>query len=178
MPEEQDSTTERIRIRLRQSVENHGAVFAKFFDPVIHLLEMLPGEPRRVGRKTRVLVVEDELPLLRAYARVLGAQEDLEVIAVARMEDALVAVENYDTIDVLILDILLPDGSGIDVAAHVLQKFPAVNAAVISVAMSEKIRGKILSMVGVENRRRWSFYGKPSDDVMDVILKASGTKRM
>jgi CheY-like chemotaxis protein len=174
-PEREDSTTQRIRIRLRESVAKHGEVFAKFFDPVIHILEVLPEQPRRpAGRKLRVLVVEDDLPLLRAYMRILSAQDDIEIIACDRFYDALDAIRNYDAIDGVILDILLPDGSGIDVAAHLLDRWPSINGVVISAVMSPAIKGKILSMVHPEYQRCWSFHAKPDDEILAAILKVVG----
>jgi CheY-like chemotaxis protein len=177
---ERESSTARIKIRLRQAFERNGMVFAKFMDPIAHALEMLPAEDepiRAVGRKTRVLIVEDEDPIRRAYVRGLASEPDLELIPVSRVEDALSAIENFDAIDVVILDIYLTDGSGIDVAANLLEKWPWVKGVVISAYMSDSIQEKILSMVKPEHRKRWSFHAKPADETMNVILRAAGVTK-
>lgn len=172
-----EESTGRIKLGLRKALERHGQVFAKFFEPIVHATEIDSMEIPS-GRKQRILIVEDDQRLLRAYIRGLQLYGyDFEIIGVEGFEDSLRVIENHDYLDVLVLDILLPDGSGIDVAAHALDKWPGIRGVVISGVMSPKIEDKILSMIKPEYRRRWSFHGKPADSVMDAILSAAGTTR-
>jgi len=64
-----------------------------------------------VDTMTRVLVIEDQRPLLRNLERGL-VEEGYEVIPTASVAAACEAVARQP--DLIVLDLMLPDGSGID----------------------------------------------------------------
>ncbi|BCA57641.1 response regulator [Sphingomonas sp. HMP6] len=75
---------------------------------------MLFGKKKR--RIVRVLLVEDE-PLVAFDTEHFLREADYEVVAtVDRVADALAVIEGGDDIDLVLVDISLADGSGIDVA--------------------------------------------------------------
>ena len=77
---------------------------------------MIFGRKRRVI--TRLLVVEDE-PLVAFDTEHLLTEEGYEVVAtVDRVADAVAAIERDAAIDLILADINLADGNGIDVARH------------------------------------------------------------
>lgn len=72
------------------------------------------------GKKTpslpRLLVVEDE-PLVAFDTEHLLSEHGYEVVAtVDRVADAVAVIANGETIDLVLVDVSLADGSGVDVA--------------------------------------------------------------
>ena len=75
---------------------------------------MLFGKKKR--RITRLLVVEDE-PLIAFDTEHLLSDDDYEVVAtVDRVADALAVIGDGRAIDLVLVDVNLADGSGVDVA--------------------------------------------------------------
>lgn len=66
----------------------------------------------------RIVLAEDQAMVLGAFARLLGLEPDLEVVATAiDGPSALAAVRRLDP-DVLLTDVEMPGASGLDVAAQ------------------------------------------------------------
>lgn len=76
-------------------------------------MQLFAKKPRRI---TRLLIVEDE-PLVAFDTEHLLSDEGFEVIAtVDRVADALALVGDGQAIDLVLADVNLADGSGIEVA--------------------------------------------------------------
>lgn len=110
-----EDSTGRLRLRLREAIErNERATSSDIrtgaWDAIARALDIVKS-PRPV-----VLVVEDDDPTLRGYIR--GLQEECDVLACRNVEEGKVAIEKAPRLDLVILDIGLPDGSGYDVAAY------------------------------------------------------------
>lgn len=74
----------------------------------------------------RVLIVDDEAPARARLRRLLAASADLTIVGeAADAADALAQVDRQAP-DVVLLDIHLPDGSGLDVAASLPEPQPLV----------------------------------------------------
>ncbi|KHF44933.1 response regulator transcription factor [Saccharomonospora viridis] len=70
------------------------------------------------GGGIRVVLAEDQTMVVEAFAELLNLQPDITVCATAKNGvDALAAVAEHDP-DVLVADIEMPRGSGLDVAAE------------------------------------------------------------
>ena len=89
----------------------------------------------------KVLIVEDEAQV-RTLVRLGLEQHDIEVTEAATVAEALEAVDEA-MFDVIILDLTLPDGSGIDVLARINEQFSQSHVIVLSGAITEldRIRG-------------------------------------
>jgi CheY-like chemotaxis protein len=72
-------------------------------------------------RRGRILVVDDEVVLASLVERVLVEHE---VIAMTRAEDALAAVAGGARFDVLLLDLMMPEMTGMDLYAELLTIAP------------------------------------------------------
>jgi len=76
------------------------------------------------GRAIRkILLCEDE-PLIRMVTVDMLEMLDLEVVESATVAEALAALD--DDIDLLISDVSLPDGSGVDLAGKVREMWPGM----------------------------------------------------
>jgi len=74
-------------------------------------------------RAGRVLVVDDEAYVGSAVRRALSGEHDVTVVASAR--EALAHVERGPPFDLVITDLLMPDMSGIELAAELERRSPA-----------------------------------------------------
>jgi DNA-binding NarL/FixJ family response regulator len=80
----------------------------------------------------RCLIVEDEVMFSQMLAGMLRGMAGLEVIGIARTcADAIHACDEFQP-DLLILDLTLPDGHGVDVARHLAAGNSAARSIVLS----------------------------------------------
>jgi two-component system, LytTR family, response regulator len=83
-------------------------------------------EARAVQNLTRVLIVEDDPDLRRAYRSLFDSEPDMEVVGEAGSGiDTLDAVRRLGP-DLVFLDIELPDVNGIELVRRAGESFPAV----------------------------------------------------
>jgi DNA-binding NarL/FixJ family response regulator len=86
----------------------------------------------------RVLLVEDDAPTRRHLARAVASNPALALVGdVANLADARAALAR-ETPDVLLTDLGLPDGSGIDLIRDLRRADPATLAMVITALGDEK----------------------------------------
>src|SRR5215210_9410848 len=87
-------------------------------------------------RPIRVMLVEDHIPYRQAIAFLLNLGPDLEVVAqagsLAQAREALLA---KGRLDVVVLDLALPDGDGSDLIGELRQSNPGVSVLVLSAAI-------------------------------------------
>jgi DNA-binding NarL/FixJ family response regulator len=86
----------------------------------------------------RILLLEDDAPVRERLARIIGAwpQGDL-IAACARLSDALDIIRDAP-IDLLITDLKLPDGHGLQAIRALRTRQPEAEAMVISVLADER----------------------------------------
>ncbi len=97
---------------------------------------MAEGDPRRV----RVMLVEDNAGVRRAVAALVNASPDLEVCAeVGSVGEAREAAEASHP-DVAIIDLRLPDGTGIEAANNLRLGAPAVRLLLLTSASESEAR--------------------------------------
>lgn len=88
----------------------------------------------RDGGDYRVVVVDDDFMVARIHTRYLAGVAGFTVAATVHTgADALAAVTRYRP-DLLLLDVYLPDMTGIDVLRRVRADFPQVDVIVVSAA--------------------------------------------
>lgn len=87
---------------------------------------------------TSVMVVEDDPAFLARFCRIIAQSEDLSLLAaVGDLASARRAIERQDP-DVLLTDLGLPDGSGIDLIRETAARHPATDIMVITVFGDEQ----------------------------------------
>lgn len=95
-------------------------------------------EPRpRPGRSLRLLVVDDHEPTLNVLTRLLSS-DGHHVVGASTMRGGLDAVA-AETFDVVVSDLGLPDGSGLDLMREIRLKVPIAGIALSGYGMEEDI---------------------------------------
>lgn len=118
----------------------------------------------------RVLVVDDHMPLRAGTRAILEAAPDIEVIAeTARGRDALALVEQIRP-DVVLLDIKLPDLSGVEVARALRQDYPEIKVVMLT-AYSYEQYVRVLFAIGVHG------YLLKSDPGLELVEAVRAVRR-
>jgi DNA-binding NarL/FixJ family response regulator len=74
----------------------------------------------------RIVLVDDHEVVRAGIKAMIDAQDDMEVVGEAgTVEDAVRRV-GYDEPDVVVLDVRLPDGSGVEACRDIRDRFPDV----------------------------------------------------
>jgi CheY-like chemotaxis protein len=91
-----------------------------------------PSDPHAViGRRGRILIVDDEAPLARVLANALAAEHETVVVTSGR--DAQSLLRKDTEFDVILCDLMMPDVSGMDLYEELRKTAPAVAARVVFV---------------------------------------------
>src|SRR5262245_2504758 len=80
--------------------------------------------PSRIFMRRRILAVDDEALLLKAYRRMMG--EAHELITALGGNEALRVLDQDTHFDVVLCDLQMPEMSGMDLHAVIAQRFPAL----------------------------------------------------
>ncbi|VCU69326.1 Transcriptional regulatory protein DevR (DosR) [Pigmentiphaga humi] len=89
-------------------------------------------------RPLKIVLTEDDGPIRERLARIVGEWPEADLCAAcATLEETLIAI-GANEIDLLITDLKLPDGSGIDAIRFLAKKQPKAEAMVISILADER----------------------------------------
>lgn len=88
---------------------------------------MIKSEPR-----ARIAIVEDDAILREDLARIVTQAADMHVAGLGETLSAGRALLG-DGVDVLLIDLALPDGSGVDLIREARAKLPAIKIIVVSI---------------------------------------------
>jgi DNA-binding NtrC family response regulator len=92
----------------------------------------VPKSPPPRGGKETILVAEDETPVRHLVRRMLQ-RDGYQVIDAPSAEDALALVARHPgTIDLLLTDIVMPEMSGLQLAARLSAQHPSVRVVLMS----------------------------------------------
>ena len=83
-----------------------------------------------------ILLVDDEVSFVEAFGERLELR-NLEISKAFNGEDALRALEENRTIEVVILDVKMPGMDGIETLAEIKKKFPLVEGLEVAAAMQQ-----------------------------------------
>jgi len=95
----------------------------------------------------KILLVDDNEPLLGLLRQYL-VRFNHEVIATASFATGLAAARNEKVLDAAVVDLLLPDGSGEDLASQILELHPATKV-IISSGMAYEAPSSLAARVRV-----------------------------
>jgi len=102
-------------------------------------------------RKRRLVLVDDHTLFREGLRTILAMEDDLEVIADQESADELVELVWQTKPDVLLLDIRMPQGSGLDVVPSVVRISPGTQVLVLTACdeVEEHVRAFKLGARGV-----------------------------
>lgn len=124
-------------------------------------------------RPNRVLIVDDEstirTTLFRAFER-----KGFQVVTAQRIDEAKMLMQNASALDLAVIDLNLPDGSGIDLMEWVKQQQPAAQAIILTGF------GTIEAAVNATQKGAFHFATKPLnlDEIMSLAEKALAHERL
>lgn len=88
---------------------------------------------RRAARPRRVLLVEDEDMVRKVVSRMLTARGfEVQTAASGSEAMALLDATHADDIDLLVTDLMVPDGGGLNVARHARARMPGLEVLLVS----------------------------------------------
>ena len=80
----------------------------------------------------RVLLVDDHDVVRQGLRAVVDAQEDMEVVGEAGTASDAVRRVGFDAPDIVVMDVRLPDGSGVDACREIRSRFPDVRVLMLT----------------------------------------------
>jgi response regulator of citrate/malate metabolism len=93
----------------------------------------------------RVLVVDDDFMVARIHTRYLEGVDGFEVVDTVHTGNAALEVLAATPVDLMLLDIYLPDMTGIDLLRRVRAEFPGVDVLIVTAARElETVREAML----------------------------------
>lgn len=107
--------------------------------------------------KTKVVLVDDHAVVREGLAVLLGRCDDLEVVGEAGSAAEALEVVERTRPDVVVMDIRMPGGSGIDATRTIVTRWPAIRVLVLTsyaedeavlAAIAAGARGYVLKQVG------------------------------
>lgn len=75
-----------------------------------------------MNKNIRIIIVEDDIGIAEIHRRNLEKIESLEVIGIAASKDEAMTLLDVLTPDLVLLDIYLPDGNGLEILRELRQK--------------------------------------------------------
>jgi len=80
----------------------------------------------------RVMIVEDHSAFAQALELVLGQVDGTNVLHARTLEEGRAVIRSGERLDLIMLDLTLPDGEGTELIAEVRQTHPETPVAVLS----------------------------------------------
>src|SRR5215469_9405954 len=83
--------------------------------------------------KVRIVVADDHTLIRRGIVGLLNAQADMEVVGEAGSGKEALEQTALHTPDVVLLDVAMPEGNGLDTAKQIKQRFPEAQVLMLTV---------------------------------------------
>jgi DNA-binding NarL/FixJ family response regulator len=85
-----------------------------------------------------IVIVEDEPEFRRRFAQIIESEPSMQLVGVAASRREAQTIIDRENFDVLLIDLGLPDGNGIDLIRQVSQKKPDADIMVVTVFGDEQ----------------------------------------
>jgi CheY-like chemotaxis protein len=122
--------------------------------------KVLPGK--------RVLIVDDDIRNIFALSTVLE-ERDMEIVSAGSGREAINILRNDDAIDIVLMDIMMPDMDGIDTMREI-RKIPSLKSLPIIAVTAKAMKGDREKCI---EAGAWDYLSKPVDtEQMLAVLRA------
>ena len=123
---------------------------------------------------TRVLIVDDHAVVREGLRALLGAQDDIEVVGEAGTAEEAVRRVGFDEPDLVVMDVQLPDGTGVDACREIRSRWPEVKVLILtSFADDGALHAAIMAGAAGYVLKRIQ-----SDELIDAIRAAAAGKAL
>ncbi len=158
-----------------ESKSDKGTVFSIYLPEYMEETANTPQKDELIqasvsGRQRRILILEDDL-MVREIAREILESHDFNVITVENIKEAKrIFMEEKDHFDLVISDVILPDGNGLEFIDWVLELTPEMAVMLTSGYIDESIHME-------EIRRRGLPFTEKPFHLKDLIAAADAAMR-
>jgi len=122
--------------------------------------------------KVNVLLVDDEIPFVETVKKRLS-KRDLHIITAFSGQEALEKLEKDSNIEIVVLDIKMPDMDGFETLAEIKRKYPGTEVIILTgyATVGSAIKGKRLGA--------FDYLIKPCDidKLISKVEEAASIKR-
>ena len=94
--------------------------------------------PKREELIVRVLVVDDHPVVREGLRALLSSHDDIEVAGEAASGASAIRRAGYDSPDVVVMDVRLPDMSGVAACRTIIERFPDIKVLMLSSHVDEE----------------------------------------
>ncbi len=94
--------------------------------------KMISMKPTRVFSPVRIAIVDDHEIVRRGFRELLAEEDDFDVVLDTPSGSVLMEALRNDQCDIVLLDISLPEESGVDILRAVRQRFESVGVLILS----------------------------------------------
>ena len=99
--------------------------------------------------KSKILIIDDEEKLRQLLARLLKL-EDFNIYEAANLKSASQILDK-ENIEVVLCDVKLPDGNGVDFVSEVKKKYPLIPPPFLFPSVSENLSSDSISFLSSES---------------------------
>jgi len=124
------------------------------------------------GKKIKVLIADDHKIMLDGLRSILSKERDMELIGEALNGNQVMEILTYKRVDVIILDIGMPEMDGYDTVLNLKKRYPEIKIVILSFHKDEKHIGKLLK-AGVAG---YIVKDRGSDELVKAIRSVYGGK--
>jgi len=131
------------------------------------------SDNQREGAMIRLMIVDDHELFRVGLAQLLGSRIDIQVVAIATNGREAMDLMAENSVDVALIDLTLPDMSGIDVMARLLARCPDAKVLIVSACPEEQFAFSVLKAGAM------GFVPKdaPAPQIVTAILAAAQGRR-
>lgn len=86
----------------------------------------------------RVLIVDDQDIMLQGLSMIVGKEDKLEVVGTCHHGKEAVDFCRDNQVDVVLMDIRMPEMNGVDATKHILQSHPEVKVIILTTFMDDE----------------------------------------
>ena len=90
------------------------------------------GQVQFAAMSFQILLVDDHEVVRQGLRALIDAQDDLEVVGEAGSVEEAVKRTGFDSPDVVLMDVRLPDGSGVEACREIRERFPQTRVLMLT----------------------------------------------